>query len=244
MQEKNVDSHSFSFCPQNEENLYLLKFRLVQQLEDLMQRTHVGWVSNHRPEQRADSTKLSVLWWRVQVLSAGRMWWALWSLSCVFRPIVTHLPALLAGRSGARVVLLLESCAFLIEVLCWVFCYLNPAFLWRRHSCSLALSSPPGRWSPRAETTPVFPLCRWELWATAEWRSSSDAQGELAWYSVWLPHVSGGGFNAPCAQMHWYVGSENHHREAIHSAPSWLRRPPSRCFRALWWHFTKPALTF
>lgn len=58
VQEKNADSLSFSFYLQNEENLYLLKFRLVHQLEDLMQRTHMGYALNNRPEQLADSAKL------------------------------------------------------------------------------------------------------------------------------------------------------------------------------------------
>lgn len=58
VQEKNVDSLSLYFYLQNEENLYLLKFRLAHQLEDLMQRTHTGYALNNRPEQLADSTKL------------------------------------------------------------------------------------------------------------------------------------------------------------------------------------------
>lgn len=41
-----------------------------------------------------------------------------------------------------------------------------------------------------------------------------------------------------------YMGSKNQDREAIHDAPSRLGGPFSRCYRALRWCFTKPALTF
>lgn len=52
----------------------------------------------------------------------------------------------------------------------------------------------------------LSPPCRWELWATQRWSSTSDTQGKYSRYSVWLSHIASsavGGFYAPCTQVHW-----------------------------------------
>jgi len=133
VQEKNVDSLSFSLYLQNEENLYLLKFRLVHQLEDLMQRTHMGYALNNRPEQLADSTKLFPRF----IFSSDKELQSsvVGGLDGLHMELVLHLlprssftyqlfladaarPLLFKSQNIAPAILLLEFCAFLIGVLC------------------------------------------------------------------------------------------------------------------------------
>lgn len=110
---------------------------------------------------------------------------------------------LLKSRNMAPATLLLEFCAFLMGGSTLLSTFLLEHCLSLEKAPGLSSSGSP---VPPQRQHLLSPPCRWELWATQRWSSTSDTQGKYSQYSMWLSHIASSsidGFYAPCTQVHW-----------------------------------------